>query len=140
MVISINFVVSPPEKNLYKITFGYVNKFVRNLFKCLIANAYFSLPLKFQGYQNQYSVKFYRLPVNTYGRNVQIGKIAGLICNVHKSSWRHTAVSSGEVVLALNITRYAGPLADMILPDGARLQSGAIKTRGWVVGADDNGF
>jgi len=38
------------------------------------------------------------------------------------------------------ITRYAGTLADMILPDGGRLQSGATKARGWVEGADDNGF
>jgi hypothetical protein len=57
-------------------------------------------------------------------------KMSSIGIDVHKSSWRHTAVSSGEVVLALNITRYAGPLTDMILPDGARLKSGTTKTRG----------
>jgi hypothetical protein len=48
-------------------------------------------------------------------------KMSSIGIDVLKSSWRHTAVSSGEVFLALNITRYAGTLADMILSDGARL-------------------
>jgi hypothetical protein len=34
-------------------------------------------------------------------------KMSSIGIDVLKSSWRHTAVSSGEVFLALNITRYA---------------------------------
>jgi hypothetical protein len=44
------------------------------------------------------------------------------------------------VVQYKNHKSYAGALADTIFSDGGRLQSGAIKTRGWVEGADDNGF
>jgi len=48
----------------------------------IIANVYFHPPPKFQRYQTLYLIKFYGLPVNTYGSMLQVLFIVGLMCHV----------------------------------------------------------